>query len=129
MNILHSFCTSDPRKNTFSKAYEGDLEDILSKWGKWVGVHGNKHQIVFILLAEDHLPSLGVGSVAADERDSDDGSDEPEEMTTDAWMQLLNKDEHGVYSLRTWNGVKDATKGDLGRAMREYMRQAWSKCV
>lgn len=129
MRILHSFCTSDPRKNNFSKAYEDDLEDLLDKWGKWVGVHGNKHQIIFMLLAESHLSFLGLGGVAANERDSDEGSNEPEEMSTDAWMQLLSKDEYGVYTLRPWDEVKDAIKEDLGRAMREYMRQAWSKCV
>ena len=68
-----------------------------------------------------------MGSIAANERDSDDGSNEPERVTTDAWKELLNKDRNGVYSLRPWKEVKDAVKEDLGKAMREYMRQAWSK--
>jgi len=126
MKSLPSFCTSDPRKNTFSKAHADDLESLLDKWGKWVGEHGNKHQIMFILFAEVWLFFLGVGSIVANERGSDDGSNEPEERA-DSWVQLLNKDEEGVYSLRAWGEVKDATKEDLGRAMREYMRQAWSK--
>ena len=44
--ILHSFCTSDSRKNTFSKAHADDIEDFLNKWGKWAGTHGNKQQTI-----------------------------------------------------------------------------------
>jgi len=127
MKILHSFCTSDPRKNTFSKAYADDLEDLLNKWGRWVGEHGNKCQTIFVPLAEACLFFPGVGSVAANERDSDDDSNEPERATTDAWMELLSKDRDGIYSLRPWNQVMEASKENLGKAMREYIRQAWSK--
>ena len=79
-----------------------------------------------ILLAEVFL---GVGSVAANEKDSDDGSNGPGRVVADAWTQLLNKDEDGVYSLKPWDEVKDAVKEDLGKAMREYMRQTWGKWI
>lgn len=70
---------------------------------------------------------LGLGGVAANEKSTDDeASDIVEELVDDSWMQLLIKEED-VYSLRPWAQVKNARKSDLAKALRAYMRQAWSK--
>ena len=86
----------------------------------------NSRLFLYYLLKS--LPFLGVGSVAANERDSDDDDgNELGEMTTGGWAQLLNKDGDGVYSLKAWDEVRNAVKEDPAKAMREYMRQAWNK--
>jgi len=82
------------------------------------------NSILFLYHLLKSLFFLGVGSVGANEGDSDDGDNGPGEIT---WAQLLNKDEDGVYSLKPWNEVRNAVKEDLAKAMREYIRQAWSK--
>lgn len=62
------------------------------------------------------------------EKSSDDeDSDAPVELVDDSWLQLLIKDEDEAYSLKPWNQVQNARKLDLAKALRQYMRQAWSK--
>jgi hypothetical protein len=39
-DFYHSFCTKDPRANTFPKAHSKDIEQFLGKWGKWVSKNG-----------------------------------------------------------------------------------------
>ena len=62
------------------------------------------------------------------EKSSDDEDcDAPVELVDDSWLQLLIKDEDEAYSLKPWNQVHNARKLDLAKALRQYMRQAWSK--
>jgi len=69
---------------------------------------------------------LGVGNTKPNE----DGEDEePEELKDDAWMGLLDRDDDGVLSLKSWKDVTamKANKVNLALALREITRQAWSQ--
>jgi hypothetical protein len=65
----------------------------------------------------------GVGNLEPNEQDGNE-DEEPEEAKDMTWRKLLDKE--GM--LKPWAQVKvKATKVNIGIAMREYMRQAWSK--
>ena len=72
---------------------------------------------------------LGVGSVKANEGEKDE--DEDEELGTGPWMTLLDCDENGVLSLKSWGDVSTAkaNKNNIAFALRAIMRQAWSECT
>lgn len=121
----HSFCSEDPRKETFSTEHPQDIEQFLGKWGKWVSQNGiESYSIFFYLLTF----ILGLGSIRPNGGGDDD--ENPEELAENAWVCLLDLDEEGVYSLKPFEEVLEmkANKINIGLACREIMRQAWSEC-
>jgi hypothetical protein len=71
---------------------------------------------------------LGVGSLEPNEGADEQDGEFP--VTKDeAWRQLLI--DEAPLSLKTWSEVSalKANKSNIGLALREYMRQAWGKCL
>ena len=84
--------------------------------------------MVFVLSI--HLPVIlvpGVGSVRANEGENEE---EDEELDFNIWMTLLDSDDDGVLSLKSWRDVSaaKANKTNIALALRTVMRQAWSVC-
>jgi hypothetical protein len=70
-----------------------------------------------------------VGNTKPNDREDNEDQD-PKELATDGWKQLLNED--GVYSLKSWEKVIgiEVTWKNLGSACKEIVRQAWSEyCI
>ena len=62
-----------------------------------------------------------------DEGESGGNSDAgPRVVPTETFLHLLSKDGY-TYSLKPWKDIKNAKKEDISKALREYMRQAWSE--
>lgn len=60
--LLLSFCTPDPRENTFLNNHSIEAEKFIKDWGKWVADHGKKFHLnnIFIyLLSTTPLRSRG----------------------------------------------------------------------
>ena len=84
--------------------------------------------MVFVLSI--HSPVIlvpGVGSVRANEGENEE---EDEELDPNIWMTLLDSDDDGVLSLKSWRDVSaaKANKTNIALALRAVMRQAWSVC-
>jgi len=67
---------------------------------------------------------LGVGNLEPNEQGDNEG-EEPETGKDETWKTFLE----GNGSLKSWSAVTllKGTKVDIASAMREYLRQAWSK--
>jgi len=122
IKLSHRFCTEDSRKNTFPKVHSKEVEQLHVKWGKWVSQKGTAHlfyifQFLILLLGADGIEPNELS-------DGDEGLDE---LANNSWMGLLDVDDDGYYSLKPLEDIK-ANKVNLGKALRQIMRQAWGEC-
>ena len=59
----------------------------------------------------------------------DEEDEEPKELESSPWKELLDLDDDGLLSLKSWTDVNTlkANKKTIAVAFREVIRQAWSK--